>query len=201
MYDFFEKPIAGPSADVVLMESAENKSLDDWSRDNRFILYAVQGHQHAARNLWALPLAGDRKPFAVTTSLYDEINGRLSSDGHWVVYQSNEAGEYDVYLRPFPGPGRAWRISTNGGTWPAWRRDGREIFYLGPDNSVMAVPITLAFNGATVERGTPVALFSTRPGSTFEPSPDGQRFLVNAVIEDPPTPPIVVILNWAGRKK
>jgi len=84
---------------------------------------------------------------------------------------------------------------------PATMADGRELFYFSADHSVMSVRVTLAANGASVERGTPQVLFHTLPGSMFEPAPDGQRFLVNAIIEDPPASPVVVILNWAGQKK
>ena len=71
---------------------------------------------------------------------------------------------------------------------------------MGPGNRLMAAPIKLPANGQTVEAGTPVALFTTRPGSQYEASPDGQRFLINTLTED--AAPITVILNWApGLKK
>ena len=84
--------------------------MNDWSRDNRFVLYALQDQQQVARDLWALPLQSDGQPFPVTRSPFDEISGRFSPDTRWIAYQSNAAGTGpDVYVRAFPGPGREWR--------------------------------------------------------------------------------------------
>ena len=102
-------------------------------------------------------------------------------------------------VRAFPGAGGKSQISTNGGTNPQWRHDGRELFYMGPNNRLMAVPIKLPTNGQAVEAGTPVTLFTVRPGSQYEAAPDGQRFLLNTLTEG--AAPITVILNWAGRPK
>ncbi|MBI2186875.1 MAG: PD40 domain-containing protein [Acidobacteria bacterium] len=90
--------------------------------------------------MWLEPLSGDRKPFLFFQTPFTEAFGRFSPDGHWIAYVSNESGRNDVYVAPFPGPGGApaaatastmagkWQISTAGGAWPRWRRDGREIF-------------------------------------------------------------------------
>ena len=127
---------------------------------------------------------------------YVENNARFSPDGRWIAYESNETGRLEIHIRPFPGPGRETQVSTNGGTNAQWRRDGREIFYLSPDNRLMAVPIRLPVSGAMIEIGTPIALFSAPPGSQYTASPDGQRFLINTPTEDASTLPITVILNW-----
>jgi serine/threonine protein kinase/Tol biopolymer transport system component len=197
-YDLYERSVDGSAPETVLIESAENKMLTGRSRDGRFILYSVQFHQQTDRDIWALPLAGDRKPFPVFESPFDKINGRFSPDGRWIAYQTDDNGRAEVYVRPFPGPGRSWRISTNGGTWPEWGRDG-ELFYLAPNGTVMFVPLTLASNGSSVDRGTPMSVVTTRPGSLFTVSADGQRILVNYVLEDVRTPPITLILNWKGK--
>jgi serine/threonine protein kinase/Tol biopolymer transport system component len=198
-YDLYERSVDGSRPETVLIESAENKMLTGRSRDDRFILYSVQFHQQTDRDIWALPLTGDRKPFAVFESPSDKILGRFSPDGRWIAYQADDSGQPEVYVRPFPGPGRSWQVSTNGGTWPEWGRDS-ELFYLAPNGTVMFVPLTLATNGASVDRGTPVSVVATRPGSLFTVSADGQRILVNNVLEDARTPPITLILNWKGKK-
>ncbi len=200
-YGLYQTTLGNAGAETVLLESPDNTVVSDWSRDNRFILYTVQGRQQVARDLWALPLGGQGSPIQVTSGPYHEPLGRFSADTHWVAYQSNVAGGgSEIYVRPFPGPGREWRISTGGGTAPRWRQDGREIYYLGSDNHLMAVNVTLpATATGVVEHGAPTALFALRAGSTFDPAPDGQKFLVDAVLEDLTTPPITVILNWRGK--
>jgi serine/threonine protein kinase len=197
-YDLYEKPVAGDRAENVLLESADNKNMLDWSPDGRFILYSSLGVK-TALDIWALPAGGDRKPFPVVQTGFEEYNGRFSPDGRWIAYESNETGPTEIYVHPFPGPGRNWQISTGGGTNPQWRADGREIFYRTPDNRIMAVPVALPASGLSVEAGRPVALFSLRPGSAYLAAPDGQRFLINTPLGDPVTPPITVVLNWKPR--
>ena len=97
---------------------------------------------------------------------------------------------------PFPGPGREWRISTGGGSAPRWHGGGRELYYVGRDNRLMAVPITLPSAGDAIEHGTPVPLFPLQGPALYVPWPDGQKFLVKQVLEAAPTPPITVIMNW-----
>jgi Tol biopolymer transport system component len=196
--DLYEKPVAGAGAESLLLASPEHKNIYDWSFDGRFILYASQNPK-TGEDLWALPLDGDRKPLPVAQTAFQEVDGRFSPDGRWIAYMLNESGRNEIHVQPFPGPGAKLQISTNGGSNPQWRRDGREIFFLGPDNRLMAVPVMLAANGSTVEAGTPVALFATRPGSEFAASPDGQRFLINTSLEDAAIPPITVLLNWKPR--
>jgi eukaryotic-like serine/threonine-protein kinase len=198
--DIYQKPVGGAGTEELLLKSSESKNTLDWSADGRFILYAVQSAK-GARDLWALPLDGDRKPFVVAQTDFEETNGRFSPDVRWVSYESNESGRNEIYVQNFPRPGGKSQLSTNGGTFAQWRGDGREIFYLGADNRVMAVPITLQPNGPAIKPGTPVALFSVRSGSEYMAAPDGQRFLINMPLEGTATAPITVILNWGGVKK
>src|SRR5262249_12818168 len=159
----------------------EFKHPYDWSLDGRFILYGSQSAKNAY-DLWALPLFGDRKPFPLAQMPFDEVDGRFSPDGRWISYALDESGHYEIVIQPFPGPGAPIPVSTTGGVSPQWRHDGRELFYLGLDNRLMAVPITL--NKQTVEVRTPMSLFSVRPQSEYIAAPDGQRFLINAVTQD-----------------
>jgi eukaryotic-like serine/threonine-protein kinase len=183
------KPLDGGSEER-LLESSENNNPTDWSPDGRFILYDRES------DVWALPVQGDRKPFAVVHSNFDETNGRLSPDSHWVVYESNESGRTEVYVQRFPGPGGVSQISTNGGTNPQWRMDGREILYRAADDRLMAVPITPQADGQRLEPATPEPLFSIPPGAPYDITRDGQRILIGAPVGDATTPPITLILNW-----
>jgi dipeptidyl aminopeptidase/acylaminoacyl peptidase len=195
-YDLYRRSIGGGSDETVLLESADNKTMNDWSLDNRYLLFVLQGREQVPRDLWAMPVGGDGKAFPVATTPYDETNGRFSPDSRWVAYQSNAAGSVDVYVRPFPGPGRERRISVGGGSEPKWRGDGRELYYIGPGSQLMAAPIRLPAAGDALEHDTPVLLFNLRGSSAFLPDREGQRFLVRQVLQEVPTPPITVLQNW-----
>jgi serine/threonine-protein kinase len=118
-------------------------------------------------------------PLAQTT--FDEANAEVSPDSKWLAYQSNESGQYEVYVRPFPEVDRGrWQVSTSGGTRPIWARSGKELFYLAPSGAVMSVAIE---GGSTFRAGSPTRLFEGRYLTslnfrTYDVSPDGQRFLM-----------------------
>jgi hypothetical protein len=177
----------------------------DWSRDGRFLLYRIADPK-TGFDLWAVPMFGDRKPFPVVQTEFEEREAQFSPDGKWIAYQSNESGRFEVYVQPFPGPGPKSALSTQGGGQVRWRRDGRELFYLALDGRMMAVSLRFAPDDASVDADTPVPLLATRTGPTIDPinghnyvvSPDGQRFLVNQLAEEATTAPIVMILNMQG---
>ena len=197
-YDLYRKTVGGEES--VLLTALDNKTMNDWSRDNRYVLFTLQGRQQVARDLWTLPLDGDRQAFAVTNTPADETTGRLSPDSRWVAYQSNAAGAgLDVYVRRFPDPGREYRISTDGGIQPRWRGDGRELYYIDRQDYFVAVAIGTTAKGDAVEHGAPIRLFRLTTGSSVAPSRDGQRFLINEVLEDLPIAPLTIVLNWRPR--
>ena len=114
--------------DELLLEGPGNFTMtpSGWSADGRFIAYTTRGS-----NVWVLPLFGDRKPFAFAETPFTEGSAVFSPDGRWIAYTSNEGGQPDVYVQPFPGPGAKSQVSRDGGTHPLWRADGKELFYLG----------------------------------------------------------------------
>jgi|KBSSwiStaDraftv2_1062776.scaffolds.fasta_scaffold09161_3 serine/threonine protein kinase len=187
--------------DEELAASTVNKVPNDWSTDGRFLLYhAIEAETN--RDLWVLPLDGDRKPRAFLQTRFDERWGSFSPDGRWVAYQSNETGKHEIYIRPFAegAPGQ-WRVSTDGGIHPRWRKDGHELFYISPDGHMMAA--TISVSGTTVTPGVPVALFQTRivnrgvdtsQGRQYDISSDG-RFLINTALSAR-TAPITLLQNW-----
>ena len=170
----------------------ENHYPEDWSRDGRFILYT---HENADTELdiWALPLTGTRQPMAIAKTRFIEGQPRFSPDGQWVAYTSFETGTPQVFLKPFPGPGPNRQISSAGGGTPRWRQDGGELLYL-ESNRLIAVPVLR--RGASLEFGAPRTLFTFPDGWTggYEPTPDGQRFLITTATAD--ASPISLILNW-----
>jgi hypothetical protein len=149
-------------------------------------------------DIWTLAMDEGRQPRPFLTSSFNERNPRFSADGRWVAYESDETGRPEIYVQPFPGPGRKSRISTDGGTFPVWARDGRELFYWGPDGASM-MSVTMASWPAR-SPGRPQLLFRQRSSYPFDVGPDG-RFLI---IEDQPEealPPIVGVLNWSEELK
>ena len=149
-----------------------------------------------------MPLEGDRKPFVFLKTNFDERRGTFSPDERWVAYQSNESGgRPEIYIQSFPAPGAKKQISIAGGAQARWSRDGKELYYVAPDLTLMAVPIKSA--GSSLETGAPVPLFqmrvATQDGRSYSVSADG-RFLVNVAAGE--QTPITVFLNWtAGLNK
>jgi Tol biopolymer transport system component len=194
------KPSTGGDEEV-LLESPLVKVPTDWSPDGRFLLYYVPDPK-TGTDLWVLPLDGQRVPFIFLKTEASELLGQFSPDGHWVAYQSNESGRHEIYVRPFPGPGEQFPISTAGGVYPRWSADGKELYYIAPDAKLMAV--TISAKGSAFEAGTPTALFQTRRvgggsnvvgrGPQYDVTPDG-RFLINTEAGSGAAP-ITLLLNW-----
>ncbi|MFN0101339.1 MAG: protein kinase domain-containing protein [Bryobacteraceae bacterium] len=168
----------------------------DWSRDGRYLLFSAN-MSGAANDIWLLPMDGERKSAPLLNSRAIEIEGTFSPDGKWIAYTSDESGRFEIYVQPFPLTGAKWQISRDGGWKPRWRRDGREIFWVEEDGTMMAAPLNA---GAAIQPGAPVALFETRMvGSSerYAVTADGQRFLVPMPAMDVSTPvPVTLIQNW-----
>ena len=110
-------------------------------------------------DLWVLPI-GRREPSLFLRTAANELWGQFSPDGRWVAYQSNETGRYEIYVRPFAGQGGSFPVSTTGGVYPRWPRDGAELYYIAPDAKLMAAAIRATAGG--MEAGLPPVLFQTR---------------------------------------
>jgi serine/threonine protein kinase/Tol biopolymer transport system component len=198
LLDLYTKAVGTGGPDEVLFVSKEAKNLSDWSPDGKYVLFSSQSPT-TARDVWALPVEGaDRKPFPVAQTAAEETNGKFSPDGKWVAYDSDETGHREVFVRPFPGPGPAVRVSTGGGAVPFWRHDGKELFYRTSDDQLMAVSVGASGKGA-LELGLPQSLFKIK--GVVVPESDGRRFLWLLPNGNVSQPPITVIVNWAGQQK
>jgi serine/threonine protein kinase len=202
--DIYRRQLRAPEAsEELLLTTPEAKFPTDWSADGRFLLYEAISPKRGL-DLWALPMDGSRKAFAVVQTDFNEGLGQFSPDGKWVAYQSDRTGRAEVYLRPFPGPGDDVRVSVDGGAQVRWNSNGKEVFYVATDNRLMAVPIRFLADGIAAESGTPLPLFATTLGNPGGPvnrqlyvvAPGGQSFVMNSAAADADASPITVILNW-----
>jgi dipeptidyl aminopeptidase/acylaminoacyl peptidase len=194
----FQRPAAGGTEATRLFTTDESVLPEDWSPDGQFIVYA--NDQPAASNRTRLLRTRDLQSTVLVGSGFSEYSARISPDGRWLAYTSEESGRPEINLRPFPAGTSSTVVSNGGGSEPTWRRDGRELFYEAPNGAVMSVPITL---GVRVNVGKPSELFRARvPGNrsrhhtSYAATADGRRFLIPTPVGDPPQPAITVMLNW-----
>src|SRR5262249_35013082 len=143
-------------------------------------------------DLWVLPLVGERKPSPFLETPSVETQGQFAPDSHLIAYVSDESNQMEVYVAPFLTAGRKQRVSNAGGGWPRWRRDGKELFYLSPDNILMSVKVNGTTEAFNVEAARPMFGIHPRPmvrnsAFPYDVSSDGQRFLVNTFVEDATT--------------
>ena len=177
--------------------TSRNKAPVDWSPDGRFLAY-LDADPNTHLDIWVFPIDHQEKPFPVVRSPNEDVAPQFSPDGKWLAYQSDESSRHQVYIRPFRGSGAPLLISTAGGVQPRWRRDGAELFYVGLDRRLMSVKVAFSSDGQSIQAGIPTPLFQTRIASPdmsqreYEVSPDGQRFLMDVAVDEPPAPIIVV---------
>jgi Tol biopolymer transport system component len=196
-YGLFQKNAdgSGPAQEIVELSRAPQAAWD-WSQDGKYLLLWKNGE------LWYLSLQ-DQQLKPLIQARWIVRNAQFSPDGKWVAYASNETGSWEIYVSPFPATNSKWQVSSGGGEEPRWRRDGKELFYLSAEGKMTAVTVK---TGSTFESRSPVALFQThlrQPISaihmvSYDVSGDGQRFLINAKVDEPNAAPLSVILNWAS---
>ena len=185
-----------------VMESKGLVYINDWSSDGRFLMY-TESSPTTSYDLWLLPTTEGGKPVPLLVTPFDESHGQFSPDGPWIAYTSNESGQQEIYVRTVTGKGST-RVSTSGGSFSRWRKDGRELFYRSLDGRLMAVSVVSAGDG--LKFGTPVSLLPiVEPLGTFaypyDVAPDGQKILA-LTPSSGAVAPLMVIVNWeAGLRK
>jgi len=215
--DIYQKLTSGAGAEERLVSSELSLIPNGWSADGRFLMYHSL-NPRTLGDLWVLPLMGARTPSVFLQTPFREVWGAFSPDGRWVAYHSDESGRAEVYVRRFALPSGAasadpvrpgsapatdgqWQVSSAGGVFPQWGRDGKELFYLNPAGTMVAVPITVA--GNSIVPGAAAALFPARIvgggadaqlGPQYDVAPNG-RFLINRALDGVPAP-ITIIQNW-----
>jgi eukaryotic-like serine/threonine-protein kinase len=175
----------------------------DWSADGRYIIYATPA-PHTKWDIWALALAEASKPQSILQSEFNERSGVLSSDNRLLAYLSDETGVAQIYVQAFPSGAHRQQISTHGGYQPKWNPSGRELFYISPENKLIAVEVRV---GASIEVGATRELFplplpdlDASFATDYAVGAAGERFLVNTALRDTASAPLFVILNWSAKE-
>jgi Tol biopolymer transport system component len=206
-YNLYRKDASGAAQEERLTQSDMNQYGNDWSRDGRFVLYGQVSPQ-TGNDLWLLPMTADHKPVPYLRTPFNESDGQFSPgpEGRprWVAYASDESGRFEVYVRTFPDSGAKWLMSTQGGSFPRWRGDGKELFYLSPEGKLMVVAVKE--QGEALAWETPRPLFQVAPAEPlfypYDVSSDGQRILVQQPTVESRPQPLTVVDNWqAGLAK
>jgi eukaryotic-like serine/threonine-protein kinase len=206
----YEKASSGVGSDTLMFKSTAGEIPVSWSHDGRYIVFSrikPAGSAAAGVDTWLLALTGEPKASPFIDSPFDKAQARISPDGRWIAYTTNDSGMYQIVVQSFPDPnlGR-WQITAQGGIEPKWRRDGSELYYLAFDGNLMSVPVKEARAGRTFEAGTPAVLFQTPlPVSRtqtprdrrYDVAPDG-RFLFSVPAATSTGAPGTVVVNWAS---
>jgi serine/threonine protein kinase len=193
-FDVYVKTVDTTDPEELIDDSTGDKFVEDWSSDGRSLALSI-----LRSGLWIRPFVGRAKPTLVQGSkLAEHWHAEFSPDGRRIAYVSSASGREEVYVEPLPRTGDRWQVSTQGGADPHWRGDGLELVYLAPDGGLMSVEIN---PGSRFQPSTPVFLFRVLVPELFGTSDisfseDGGQFVVNAMIGDPPVPPLHVIVNW-----
>jgi protease II len=198
------KQADGSGQDELLLDSKNlspgqvTVSWPQWTPDNRYLIYMLQSGPSGA-SVWALPNSPGSKPQLVLkpdSPVGKVVFMRISPDGRWLAYSFNDGSREEIYVTSFPGGQGRWQISRAGGTYPVWRRDGKEIFYLSVDGHINATEVEPHENGFEV--GNTESLFEMHNtfalGSPFDVTPDG-RFMILTQKEGSALP-MTLVLNW-----
>jgi Tol biopolymer transport system component len=217
----YRRAANGAGADELLLGGAADNDILvplHWSHDGRLLLFARSTVTTTERfDLWTLELDGERTARPLVESPARKVPAHLSPNGRWLVYATDESKRSEVVVQPFPDVGRGtWQVSMQGGADPRWRSDGRELYFLAPNDDLMAVNVDTA--GDVFTSGTPRRLFGLSPwppdeaaDSRYDVAADGQRFLLNvpatvsssspgqpAAPDAAPDLPLHVIVNWTA---
>jgi len=193
--DIYQRALGGTAQDEPLDTDELTKRPTDWSRDGKYIIEESSAAGQARNDIWMLPTSDDKKPVPLLHSEFAEAEGKLSPDGRWLAYRSDESGRNEIYVVSFPTPTAKSKVSANGGSWPIWSRDGRELYFAGSGRKLSVVRVKVSAD--KFEASVPEELFEIRLPSNgrYDVSKDG-RFLVPMQIEQAAIVPLTIVQNW-----
>ena len=200
--NLFWKAADGSGAEERLTTSPSVQRVSSFSPDGRFLMYA-EVDPKSAQDIWVLPMDGDRKPHPFLQTPFNESSGQISPDGRWVAYVSDESGQQEVYIRPFPGPGGEWQVSAGGGSEITWSTKGDELFYRTGNQKqfMMAVeiqtrPIFSVSKPHVLFEGDYIANTASSSGALYSIAPDGRFLMAKAGMQVETLNQINVVENW-----
>ena len=191
--DLFIKNANGTESTALLLKDVPPKTPMDWSPDGRFLLYYLFSPT-SKEDLWMLPMDSTKTPAPFLQTEFTESNARFAPDSRWAVYQSDESGSNEIYVRPFPKGNGKWQISTSGGEFPMWSRDGKEIFYHQPGGATISVEVNGA--GVALVVGAAKKVFDIPRSVVLDATADGQQFLTAVMVGALSSPPVTLITQW-----
>jgi len=194
--NIYQKPINGATAEQCLLVSPTADLPLDWSRDGNSVLFSRSSQVRTHGNLWIMPMKGTHEVYPVANSDFDENAGRFSPDGKWIVYHSDESGDYEVYLRlAGKNETRTFKVSTDGGYLPCWAGNNNELCYVSRENKMMLV--SLQYNNNEVEVVSARPLFAVPAFiESYDISSDGKTFVINRSLEMQKMAPLTVMVDW-----
>ncbi|MFQ5700991.1 MAG: protein kinase [Acidobacteriota bacterium] len=192
------------AGEVERLTTSENAQFaNSFSPDGKFLSFDEEDPE-TSWDIWILPLQGDRKPQLFLSTPFIEVAGMFSPDGRWLSYTSNESGQFEIYVRPYPGPGGKWQISSGGSLgYSYWSADGKQLFYRAPDGSMMVVPVSS--EGESFRTGKARKLFdgesfvTLSPYKDYDVAPDGKSFVMFQVAREGPRADLThltVVFDW-----
>jgi hypothetical protein len=196
--DLYMKPADGVGSETPFQKSMSLKLPTDWTADGRVVFTTVTP---GGTDVMVAPAAGGGQPAPIVNTSANEGSGKVSPNGRWLAYASNESGHNEVYVRALDGRGR-WPISRNGGAQPRWRRDGKELFFVGDDANLMVAAVSET--ATSFSSAEPAALpIKVQPDVTgwrysYDVAARGQRVIASVPVGRDQTPPIIVIPNWTS---
>ena len=197
--NLYRKRSDGSGAEEVLLENDQADTVEDWSPDGKYLLYS-HGTNGMDTQLWAVALEGERKPWMVVAHAAVLYGARLSPDGKWLAYESNESGTVQLYIVPFRGGQGKWQVTSQGSSGPAWTRNGKELFYMDPGFNLYVISFKEVEGAPQLGAPQQIPITTSAPTVFFDVSPDGKKILIDNVAQQV-SPSVTVVTNFAGSVK
>jgi Tol biopolymer transport system component len=202
MHQVFVRRADGTGEERQLTQGEHHRYLSDWSRDGAWLAF-TEFHPNTGADVWAVGLDATRAARPIVRTPSSEKEAVFAPDGRWIAYASDESGEFEVYIQPFPGPGARTRVSTGGGEEPAWSDDGAELYYRH-GRQLVGVPIRTT---SDLRLGSASVLFegsyhdNVAPSRSYDVTPDGRFLMVTEPVGDDLPKELHVVVGWADELK
>ena len=199
-FDLWTKRADGSAQAVPQFHGKANIFGSHWARDGKWLIYQTNDWSHGSGDILGIRPGLDTIPVPLVATQFREVSPAPSPDGRWLAYTSNESGDYEVYVVPFPNTTTAkWAVSTHGGTEPRWSHSGSELFYRDASGNLAAAQVRTA---PTFSTGRSATLFPAAGFAAFQFSPqydvslDDQRFLMIRPLAASGPDQLIVVENW-----